>query len=112
MTLFLRALILGYGMAALAAIWLSASGIALWAALLGAWIGGNVLALACAAAGARLWPGKPARRSSFTVTRAELRLWNEDLTRELIDADLRRDLVPAAAAAGAAGPGAPSRATG
>jgi hypothetical protein len=91
MTLFLRALILGYGTAVLAACWLAGSGMALWAATLVAWIGGNLLGLAFMATGAWLWPAKPARISSFTVNEAELRLWDEDLVRELIDADLRRD---------------------
>ena len=95
MALFLRALILGYSTAMLVACWLAAAGMALWAAGLVAWIGGNVLALAFTAIGSRLWPVKPARASSFTVTEAELRLWDEDLTRELIAADLRRDLARA-----------------
>jgi hypothetical protein len=96
MTLFMHSLILGYGLAALGAIGLSDAGLALWATLLVAWIGGNVLCLAFAAAGAALWPDKPGRRASFTVTGEEFRLWDDDLTRELIDADRRRD-VPAAA---------------
>lgn len=91
MTLFLRALILGYGTAVLAAWWLAADGMALWVAGLVAWIGGNLLALAFMATGAWLWPAKPARASSFTVTEAELRLWDADLARELIDAGLRHD---------------------
>lgn len=91
MTLFVRALILGYGTAVLAAWWLAAAGMALWAAGLLAWIGGNLLALALMATGAWLWPVKRARVSSFTVTEAELGLWDEDLARELIDADLGRD---------------------
>jgi hypothetical protein len=95
MTLFLRAMFLGYVAAAGAAIWLSQSGMPVWAAILAAWIGGNVLGLAFTATGAWLWPDAPARRSSFTVTEAELRLWDEDLTLELIDADLRRDRAPA-----------------
>ena len=99
MTLFLRALILGYGAAALAAIELSEAGLALWAAVLVAWIGGNALGLALAIAGAWLWPEAPARRSSFTVTEAEFQLWDEDLARELIDADLRREDEPATATA-------------
>jgi hypothetical protein len=96
MTLFLRALILGYGTAILGAAWLAGAGLGSWAAGLVAWIGGNVLALAFAAIGARLWPVKPARVASFTVSEAELRLWDNDLTRELIAADLRRDQAPAA----------------
>jgi hypothetical protein len=99
MTLFLRALILGYGTAVLAACWLVAAGTPLWAACLAAWIGGNLLALAFCAAGARRWPAKPARASSFTVSEAELRLWDEDLARELIAVDLRRDLAQRAARA-------------
>ena len=91
MTLFLRSLILGYGAAVLAAMQLSEAGLAPWAAILVAWIGGNMLGLALTAAGAFLWPAMPARRSSFTATDAEFRLWDEDLARELIDADLRRD---------------------
>lgn len=89
MTMFLHALILGYGVAALGAVGLSEAGLALWAVLLVAWIGANVLALGFAAIGAAIWPDKPARRSSFTATEEELVLWDEDLTRELIDADFR-----------------------
>jgi hypothetical protein len=92
MTLFLRALLLGYIAAAIVAIWLSASGVALWGVLLVGWIGGNVLGLAGAAICAALWPDAPARRSSFTMTDAELRLWDEDLACELIDAGLRRNV--------------------
>jgi hypothetical protein len=103
MTLFLRALFLGFGVATCAAIFLHASGMALWAAVLAVWIGGNVLVLAFTAIGAALWPAKPAKRSSFTATAAELRLWDDDLTRELIDADLRRHEAPASASRPAAG---------
>ena len=98
MTLFLRALILGYGTAVLAACWFAGSGMALWAAILVAWIGGNLLGLAFMATGSWLWPVKPARVSSFTVTEAELRLWDEDMAGELIAADLRRDRARAQAA--------------
>ncbi len=56
MTIFLRALILGYALAVVAAAWLAESGVALWAACLIAWIGGNVLGLAFTAIGAALWP--------------------------------------------------------
>jgi hypothetical protein len=101
MTLFLRALILGYGTAILGAAWLAGAGLGLWAAGLVAWIGGNVLALAFTAIGAWAWPVKPARVASFTVGEAELRLWDEDLTRELIAADLRRDRAPAPASGNA-----------
>ena len=73
MTMFLHALILGYGVAALGAVGLSDAGLPLWAAILAAWIGGNVLGLAFAAAGALIWPDKPARRSSFTATEEEFR---------------------------------------
>lgn len=90
MTILLRALILGYGMAVLAASWLSESGMALWAASLVAWIGGNVLALAFAATAAMLWPEAPARRASFVASEAEFRLWDEDLARERLDAELMR----------------------
>jgi hypothetical protein len=103
MTIFLHALILGYGVAALGAIGLSDAGLSPWAAVLAAWIGGNVLALAFAAAGAMLWPEKPARRASFTATADEFRLWDEDLARDLIDAEVRP---PEAAVAGVA-PAAP-----
>ena len=96
MKLFLHSMILGYGTAALGALGLSEAGLALWAVLLVAWIGGNVLGLAFAAAGAALWPDKPGRRTSFTATEEEFRLWDADLTRELIDAEVRRD-VPVAA---------------
>jgi hypothetical protein len=99
MTMLLHALILGYGVAALGAVGLSDAGLPLWATVLAAWIGGNVLALAFAAAGAVIWPDKPARRASFTATEEEFRLWDDDLTRDLIDADVRRDAVPGAPAA-------------
>jgi hypothetical protein len=99
MTLFLRTLLLGYGAAAAAAAWLSASGMTVSAAILFAWVGGNVLGLAFAAIGAALRPERPARRSSFTATEEEFLLWDEDLSLELIDADLRRERPPAAAAA-------------
>jgi hypothetical protein len=97
MTLFLRALFLGFGVATGAAFFLHSSGMALWAAVLIAWVGGNVLGLAFTAAGATLWPAKPARRASFTATADEFRLWDDDLACELIDAGLRHDEVPAAA---------------
>jgi hypothetical protein len=111
MTLLLRALVIGHVAAAGAAIWLSASGVALWAVLLAGWIGGNLLGLGFAAAGAWLWPAAPARRSSFTATEAEFRLWDEDLVLERIDADLRHDPAAAAAPAAAAEP-TPLRETG
>lgn len=91
MTMFLHALILGYSVAALGAVGLSDADLSLWAALLIAWIGGNVLGLAFAAIGATIWPDKPARRASFTATEEELRLWDDDLARDLIHADLVRD---------------------
>jgi hypothetical protein len=109
MTIFLRALILGYATAALVASSLAGSGMSIWAAVLVVWIGGNVLALAFAAIAARLWPAMPAARSSFTVTDAEFRLWDDDLVLEMIDADLQRNRAPASARA--AGQGL-SRATG
>jgi hypothetical protein len=87
-------LLFGLGVATSAAVILHASGVALWAAILAAWIGGNVLGLAFTAIGAMLWPAKPARRASFTATSAEFRLWDDDLNRELIVADLRRDEAP------------------
>jgi hypothetical protein len=98
MTLLFHSMVLGFGLAALGAAGLSDAGLPLWAAVLVAWIGGNLLGLGFAVAGAFLWPERPARRSSFTVTEEEFRLWDEDLTRDLIDADLRRDdaAVPAA----------------
>ncbi len=89
MTMFLHSLVLGFGVAALGAFGLSDAGLPLWAALLVAWIGGNALGLGFAALGATLWPDKPARRSSFTATEEEFRLWDDDLTRELINADVR-----------------------
>jgi hypothetical protein len=108
MTMFLHALILGYGVAALGAFGLSDAGLPLWAALLAAWIGGNVLGLAFAAIGAVIWPEKPAGRSSFTVTDAEFRLWDDDLARDLLDAEVMRDAAPTASQA--AGPAAGSAA--
>ena len=93
MTLFMHALILGYGVAALAALRLADAGLALWAVLLVAWIGGNALGLAFTWIGAWLWPAMPARRSSFTATAAEFGLWDEDLLLERINAGLRRDPV-------------------
>lgn len=91
MTLFLRSLILGYGVAMSAAIWLSGSGLAIWVLLLAAWIGGSVLGLAFTAIGAWLWPAMPTRRSSFTATEEEFRVWDNDLVRELTHASLMRD---------------------
>lgn len=91
MTLFLQSLVLGYGLAALGAFGLSDAGLPLWAAILVAWIGGNVLALGLAAGASFVWPEKPARRASFTATADEFRLWDDDLSRELVDADLRQD---------------------
>jgi hypothetical protein len=98
--MFLHALILGYGVAAIGAIGLSDAGLPLWASVLVAWIGGNVLGLAFAAAGAAIWPDKPVRPASFTATEEEFRLWDDDLARDLIDAEVRpaeADAVPATA---------------
>ena len=89
MTMFLHSLILGYGGAALGAICLSAAGVPLWAVLPLAWIGANLLALGFATTGAAIWPDKPARRASFTATEEEFRLWDDDLTRDLIDVEGR-----------------------
>ena len=90
MTMFLHALILGYGVAALGAVGLSDAGAPLWAVLPLGWIGANVLALGFAAAGAAIRPDKPARRASFTAREDEFRLWDDDLAR-----DLARDLIDA-----------------
>ncbi len=99
MKLFLHSMILGYGTAALGALGLSETGLALWAVVLVAWVGGNVLGLGFAMAGAALWPYKPVRQeASFTATEEEIRLWDQDLTWELIDAELRLDDAPAAEA--------------
>jgi hypothetical protein len=103
MTLFLQALVLGYGTAALAALGLSGAGLPLWAGILVVWIGGNVLGLGFALAGAALWPNKPERRASFTATEEEFRLWDEDLTWELVDAELRLDGTPASGSASDSG---------
>ncbi len=92
MKLFLHSMILGYGTATLGALGLSETGLPLWGGLLVAWLGGNVLGLGFALAGAALWPEKPVWRSaSFTATEEEFRVWDEDLTCEQADADLRRD---------------------
>ena len=97
MTLLLHSLVLGYGLAALGAFGLSDAGLPLWATVLVAWAGGNVLGLGFAVVGSFIWPDKPARRSSFTATADEIRLWDDDLTRELIHAEVRRDEAPATA---------------
>ncbi len=92
MKLFIQAMILGYGTAALGALGLSEAGLALWAVVLVAWVGGNVLGLGFAMAGAAIRPDKPVRHgANFTATEEEFRLWDQDLTWEQIDAELRRD---------------------
>ena len=85
MTMFFHSLIFGYGVAALGALGLSELDFTLWIVIPAAWIGGNVLGLGLAAIGASLWPEKPARRTSSVASPDEFRLWDEDLTRELID---------------------------
>lgn len=96
MTLFMRSLFLGYSLAISAAIWLSASGISLWAAILVAWIGGNILGLSFAALGSWIAPDAAAE----ATTSSDYQLWDEDLAQELINADLFRDAAPAPASTG------------
>jgi hypothetical protein len=91
MTLFFRALILGYAVAVLAAAWLHASGMALWMACCIAWIGGNVLGLALAAVGAALWPATSDEAKRLAAIEAELRLWDADLARQAEDCEAMRE---------------------
>jgi hypothetical protein len=103
MTMFFHSLVLGYGVAVLGAVRLSEAGLPLWAAILVAWIGGNVLCLAFAATGTSLWPATPARRSSFIPAPDEFRLWDDDLALDLIDLEVRRAGAGAPAAASQTG---------
>ena len=82
MTLLLRALILGYGGALLAGLWVDVSGLGLWPAVLVAWIGGGVTSLALAWIGAILWPEVPASDWSAAGMEDEFRRWDADLADE------------------------------
>jgi hypothetical protein len=78
MTLFFRALILGYAIAVIAAAWLHASGVALWVVCCIAWIGGNVLGLVLTALGAAVRPAAP--EGGEAAIKAELRAWEACLS--------------------------------
>ncbi len=91
MTLFFRALILGYAVAVVAAAWLFASGMALWSVCLIGWIGGNALGLAFTVIGAMLWPAATEERERLVPIEADLRLWEAQLAPQRAERELWAD---------------------
>lgn len=85
MTLLMRALVLGYGSALMAGLWIDAAGLGLWLAVLVAWIGGGLFSLALAWIGAMLWPEVSAAGEADALG-DEFGRWDADLAGERLAA--------------------------
>ena len=90
MTLLMRSLFLGYGVAALAGHFLFAGALGTW---LFAWLGGGALSLLFAWNATLIWPQSGAERVTVPTdgTEGEFRKWDQDLAADQFAADLMDD---------------------